>query len=133
MTNDLTYYRQLPYTRRAVPVRDDPGHPYWLASFDELPGCKADGASLAEAMANLDAAFDDYITAMLKWESPIPEPARKPQGEQAAKPLVPPVVRVADITQLYQALLHARTASSAAPAPASDVESFNAAEMVEVG
>jgi predicted RNase H-like HicB family nuclease len=70
----LEYYRLLPYTRLAEPVEEDGGQRYWVASVAELPGCKTDGDSLAEAMANLNSAFDDFIAARLEWNQAIPEP-----------------------------------------------------------
>jgi len=88
-------------------------------------------------MANLDSAFDDYVTAMLKWDSPIPEPARKPQLERAVSPLVSPLVtavRITEIREFYDALRRSRTASSALPtAKPVEVEGLNIAEKVAVG
>ena len=75
--NGLTleyYYRSLPYSRQAEGIHED-GPPYWVAWVEELPGCKTDGATFAEAMANLDAAFDDYIEAKLEFGSGIPVPS----------------------------------------------------------
>ncbi len=73
MKRKLDYYRALPYSRRAEGIHDD-GSPYWIAWIEELPGCKTDGATYWEAMLNLDAAFDDYIRAMLDFGSRIPVP-----------------------------------------------------------
>ena len=70
----LEYYQALPYSHRAEGVHEDGASPYWIAWIDELPGCKTDGSTYAEAMANLDAAFDDYIEAMLEFDSHIPTP-----------------------------------------------------------
>lgn len=74
MKRKLDYYRALPYSRRAEGIHDDDGAPYWIAWIDELPGCKTDGQTYWEAMLNLDAAFDDYIEAMLDFGSLIPVP-----------------------------------------------------------
>jgi predicted RNase H-like HicB family nuclease len=73
---DLHFYRALPYTRRCEPAVEPAGDRYWLAWIEELPGCKTDGASEAEAMQHLDDLFDEYITAKLDWGSDIPEPRR---------------------------------------------------------
>ncbi|MCE2439614.1 MAG: type II toxin-antitoxin system HicB family antitoxin [Candidatus Latescibacteria bacterium] len=73
MKRKLDYYKALPYSRRAEGIHDD-GRPYWVVWIDELPGCKTDGATIWEAMLNLDAAFDDYIKAMLEFGSRIPVP-----------------------------------------------------------
>ena len=74
MKGTLDFYRALPYSRRAEGIHDDDGPPYWVVWIDELPGCKTDGATYWEAMLNLDAAFDDYIKAMLESGSRIPVP-----------------------------------------------------------
>ena len=74
MKRTLELYKSLPYSRRAEGIHEGEGPPYWVAWIEELPGCKTDGATHAEAMLNLDAAFDDYIEAMLEFESDIPVP-----------------------------------------------------------
>ena len=78
MKQTLEYYRSLPYTRRAEGIHEADGPPYWVAWIGELSGCKTDGATYAEAMANLDVAFDDYIEALLEFGSDIslPEPIK---------------------------------------------------------
>ena len=76
MKKTLDYYRSLPYSRRAEGVHEGGERPYWVAWIKELSGCKTDGATFAEAMVNLDAAFDDYIEAMLEFGSEIPLPTR---------------------------------------------------------
>ena len=83
MARDLNYYRALPYTRRAEKRQEDSEH-YWIAWIDELPGCKTDGSTCVEAMANLDVAFDDYIEAKLEFESEIPLPVKLHQGMDQA-------------------------------------------------
>ena len=75
MARDLNYYRALPYTRRAEKRQEDSEH-YWIAWIDELPGCKTDGSTCVEAMANLDVAFDDYIEAKMEFKSEIPLPEK---------------------------------------------------------
>ena len=83
MARDLNYYRALPYTRRAEKRQEDSEH-YWIAWIDELPGCKTDGSTCVEAMANLDVAFDDYIEAKMEFKSEIPLPAKLHQGMDQA-------------------------------------------------
>ena len=74
MKRTLEFYRSLPYSRRAEGIHEDEGPPYWVVWIEELSGCKTDGATYADAMVNLDAVFDDYIEAMLEFESDIPVP-----------------------------------------------------------
>ncbi len=76
MKRTLKNYRALPYSRRAEGIHEDDGSFYWVAWIHELLGCKTDGATYAEAMLNLDTAFDDYIEAMLEFGSDIPVPKR---------------------------------------------------------
>lgn len=76
MEKDLAYYRSLPYTRRCKPEFDEEDGRYWVAWVDELPGCKTDGATRAEAMWRLGQLFDDYIAAKLEWGTNIPVPKR---------------------------------------------------------
>jgi predicted RNase H-like HicB family nuclease len=132
---DLAYYRKLPYTRRAVPIIEGPGRPYWLASVEELRGCKADGVSLAEAMANLDAAFDDYIEAMIGWGTPVPEPARRPKE---GNPI--PYVAAVQVTKTTAQWAYSRLGLGSPVGPlgesretADRMDTLNAAEAVEVG
>ena len=83
MDKDLSYYRALPYARRAELQQEDSEH-YWVAWIEELPGCKTDGSTCVEAMANLDVAFDDYVEAKLEFKSEIPLPAKLHQGMDQA-------------------------------------------------
>ena len=76
MKKTLEYYRSLPYSRRAEGVHEGGERPYWVVWIEELSGCKTDGATFAEAMVNLDAAFDDYIEAKLEFGSEIPLPTK---------------------------------------------------------
>ena len=74
MKQILEYYQSLPYTRLSEGIQDGDGPPYWVAWINELSGCKTDGATLVDAMANLDVVFDDYIQAMLEFGSDISLP-----------------------------------------------------------
>lgn len=75
MKKDLAYYKRLAYGR-VVKKETDGDDEYWVATFAELPGCLADGATRPEAILNLNEAFDEYITAHIEWRKPIPEPDR---------------------------------------------------------
>ena len=75
MARDLAYYQQLPYTHRCQLMVDD-GERYWLAWIEELPGCKVEGETKAQAFLHLQELFDDYISAVLERGSGIPEPER---------------------------------------------------------
>ena len=73
---NLDYYRLLPYTLQTEPLRDSDGSTYWVAEYLELRGCKTDGKSEAEAVANLQELFDEYILARTEVSiENIPEPA----------------------------------------------------------
>ncbi len=76
MKKDLTYYQGLGYRRRIQLVTEDEGVPFWVATFEELPGCLSDGETRSEAILHLNEAFDEFITAHLEWRKPIPEPDR---------------------------------------------------------
>ena len=76
MKMTLEYYRTLPYSRRVEGFQEAGVDRYWLAWIEELPGCKTDGATFDEAMANLDVAFDDYIEAMLEFGTEIAVPEK---------------------------------------------------------
>lgn len=89
---DLNYFRAIPYSRRLELIVESDGTHYWIASIEELPGCRTDGKTCAEAILNLDDAFDLYIEAKLEWDSPIPKPTRpkvKVQNVPCEKSLVP--------------------------------------------
>ena len=76
---DLDYYRRLSYTLRTELIRDSDGSDYWVAEYLELRGCKTDGESEAEAVANLQELFDEYISARMEVSTKdIPEPAGLP-------------------------------------------------------
>lgn len=73
MKKDLVYYKGLAY-RRLVEKEKEGDEEYWIATFKELPGCLADGATRQEAILSLNEAFDEYIAAHIGWRKPIPEP-----------------------------------------------------------
>ena len=76
MSRNLDFYYNLPYSRRFEWVLDKGKSPFWLAWIEELPGCKVEGRTQAEAAANLDEMFAEYIQAKIDWGSPIPTPTR---------------------------------------------------------
>ena len=50
------------------------GEMVFLARNPELPGCKAQGATVDEAKTTLDEVRIDYIYALLSQDLPVPEP-----------------------------------------------------------
>jgi len=96
MEKTLEHYKGLPYKRTLELITEDDSR-YWLASIEDLPGCKADGNTPVEAMANLDDVFDDYISAKLEWGSPIPDPRRESSEVDDVSPLESGMPRVEDI------------------------------------
>ena len=46
----------------------------FIAEVPELPGCAADGATYAEALANVDVIIQEWIEAASELGRPIPEP-----------------------------------------------------------
>lgn len=78
MIKTLEYYRRLPYTLHTEPASDSSGENYWTAEYIELHGCKTDGDTEAEAVANVQELFDEYISVHLENNMEIPEPTRLP-------------------------------------------------------
>lgn len=78
MAKTLEHYRALPYTRRVRVEVEDDGEEYFVAFIEELESVVADGDTAVEALNNLRAAFDDFITAMIEWDSEVPEPQSWP-------------------------------------------------------
>lgn len=73
MQKDLRYYKGLPYTLKVEPETDSKGR-VWIADYIELPGCKTDGPTQEEAVANAQELFDEYISTALTSGLDIPEP-----------------------------------------------------------
>ena len=76
----LDDYLRLPYT--ITLRRDEVGS--WIARVDELKGCTADGATQAEALADLEIAQREWIEAALEDGLAIPQPEpeeRLPSGK----------------------------------------------------
>lgn len=92
----LEYYRTLPYAI-VVDRDDDEGEwqQYYIAQYEELPGCIGVGKSRQEAIYNLHQVFDDYIEGHLEWGDDIPLPKRVllRQREKEAMILEPPIYK----------------------------------------
>lgn len=58
-----------------VPVSEAKGGGY-MAVVPELPGCRSDGATAEEALANAQDAVDCWIEAAGEMGRPIPQPRR---------------------------------------------------------
>lgn len=63
-----------PYTIEIVSDKTTKGNPVFLLSIVELPGCMAQGASLAEASGNLQDAMREYVLSLLEDGLPVPPP-----------------------------------------------------------
>jgi len=70
----LEDYKRLPYKLYLEPVSDSDGSNYWTAEYIELRGCKTEGTTEADAVANLQELFDDYIIAKIESDAEIPVP-----------------------------------------------------------
>ena len=46
----------------------------YVAQVPELPGCAADGASYAEALANVEVVIAEWIETACTLGRPVPEP-----------------------------------------------------------
>jgi predicted RNase H-like HicB family nuclease len=46
----------------------------FIAEAPELAGCAADGASYAQALANLDVVISEWIETAIELGRPIPQP-----------------------------------------------------------
>jgi predicted RNase H-like HicB family nuclease len=69
--------------RYSVVVRPDQyedGTVAYIAEVPELPGCKAHGASVEEALQNLVDAQREYIDALVEEQLPIPTPSPTPMS-----------------------------------------------------
>ena len=57
--------------RAAVIFRGEDGH--WVAECPSLPGCISQGATKAEAIANIREAIEGWLETMRAHGQPIPE------------------------------------------------------------
>jgi len=75
MNRDIDHYMKLHYMIEVVEDETTDGEPCYLASHPELPGCMSHGATLDEAVRNLDDARRAYIQSLLEDSVPVPEPS----------------------------------------------------------
>lgn len=66
-----------PYDVQVLGEETPDGQTIYLARNPELYGCKAQGETIEEAIANLNEARIDYIYALLEDHLPVPEPANQ--------------------------------------------------------
>ena len=71
----LQHYLKLPYRMN---LTFDEESSAWIARYPELPGCMADGATPAEALAEGEEAKALWIETALDADLEIPEPQRDP-------------------------------------------------------
>lgn len=73
MSRTLEEYISLPY---AITIDEDScdGKLCFMARHPELRGCKAQGWTPQEALANLRVARKEYLEALLEWGDEIPLP-----------------------------------------------------------
>lgn len=65
----------LNYTYKFRFVDNDPGYPngYYYGGFEELQGCKTDGETVEEFLADLEVVKRLWLETMLEHGHPIPE------------------------------------------------------------
>jgi len=66
------------YSLQVVPDETTDGEPCYLASHPELQGCMSHGRTINEAVANLDAARNLYVTTLQQLGQPITPPPQIP-------------------------------------------------------
>jgi predicted RNase H-like HicB family nuclease len=66
------------YSVYVVPDETTDGEQCYLASHPELQGCMSHGRTIDEAVRNLDAARDLYVTTLQQLGQPIPPPPKTP-------------------------------------------------------
>jgi len=54
------------------------GNAWWLAAFEELPGCMVQGRSMSEAEARLWRILPGYLREMRRNKQSIPKPLETP-------------------------------------------------------
>ena len=69
-------FRAIPayHVRLYWPVTRGEGLEPWVATFEELPGCLAQGASMAEAEATLWHILPGYLKQLRRRRVPLPDP-----------------------------------------------------------
>ena len=76
MDSKVEDYMQLPYSVLLHESVDN-GSKYWLAEVPELGGCKAHGATVVEAISNVNEAKRDWIVDSLETGDVIPLPVNR--------------------------------------------------------
>jgi antitoxin HicB len=79
-------YLVLPYHVEIVYDRDDDGNEGYVASVRELAGCLSQGATPAEAAANVERAMRAWLEVALDHGDPIPEP--DPDGDFSGQTVI---------------------------------------------
>jgi len=72
--NNLEYYMNLPYSYRVIPQETTEQGNCYLAFYPELDGCMAHGATVEEALINLEEARNLYIRTLLERHIDVPLP-----------------------------------------------------------
>jgi antitoxin HicB len=88
MATDLESYLHLDYQPEIVEEKTSDGATVYVASYPELKGCMAHGATREEAIENLIEAKALYIRGVLRrgGEVPLPrQPADPPHEERPAQ------------------------------------------------
>jgi antitoxin HicB len=66
--------QQIRYPILIEPLSDDDGGGF-LATAIDLPGCRSDGETYEEALANVQDAIQGWLEACVELGRPIPEPS----------------------------------------------------------
>lgn len=74
MADDINAYSNLPYEVEVLPEPCTDGGLCYMATHPELPGCMSHGATVDEALANLEQVRRLYIETLLKRNLPVPRP-----------------------------------------------------------
>lgn len=64
---------ELQYPFEVAPLPPDEGGG-WLVTFPDLPGCMADGATIAEALREAEDALESYVKTAQEFGDPLPPP-----------------------------------------------------------
>lgn len=67
----LEEYLKLPYKLEIIPDTEETGY---VASYPELPGCISCGETMAEAIANVEEAKKEWLTAAIEDKVTINKP-----------------------------------------------------------
>lgn len=98
MSEDLAYYRLLPYEREWA-VREEAGQRYYLVRLKDLPAVAGDGFSRDEAVDDLREAFDEFVLAWIDAGRSIPEPKRPFTVPSMSSAQSPPVEGTVSLPQ----------------------------------